>query len=239
MNKTKWIIFVAAVALIFGGIIWTSKSNQKTFTGDASKVITEGPIQDHVKGNKDAKVVVIEYGDFQCPGCRAMYAPAKELATKYGDKVAFIFRNFPLTNIHPNALAAAGAAEAAGLQGKFFEMHDLLYENQDIWKDAPLDNREQRFVDYAKQLGLDENKFRTDIKSKEVSDKIARDRSSGNTAFKVDSTPTFIIQGEKITDRNNVDVEFLTKKITEAIAREYPSDKPGETTEGDETKTGE
>jgi protein-disulfide isomerase len=228
MNKTKWIIFAVVVVAIFGGIIWASKSNQKTFTGDANKVITEGPIQDHVKGNKDAKVVIIEYGDFQCPACGAMYQPMKEIVKKYGDKVSLIFRNFPLTNIHPNALAASNAAEAAGLQGKFFEMHDILYENQDAWKDVALDKREARFTDYAKMIGLDETKFKTDLKSKDVSDKIARDRSTGSNNFKVDSTPTFIINGEKLTGASNVDVDFVTKKITDAIAKEYPSEKPAD-----------
>jgi protein-disulfide isomerase len=229
MNKTKWIIFAVVVVAIFGGIIWVSKSNQKTFTGDANKIVTEGTLTDHVRGNKDGKVVVVEYGDIQCPACGAMYQPVKELEAKYGDKVAFVFRNFPLTNIHPNALAAATAAEAAGLQGKFFEMHDILYENQDAWKDVQLNDREQAFIDYAKKIGLDENKFKADLKSKDVSDKIARDRAAGNK-LGVDSTPTFVINGEKIDGSSNVDIEFLTKKITDAIAKQYPSDSTTHTT---------
>jgi protein-disulfide isomerase len=230
MNKTKWIVFAVAVVLIFGGIIWANKSNEKPFTGDATKVITEGAIADHIEGNKDGKVLVIEYGDFQCPACGAMYQPIKDVTKKYGDKVQFVFRNFPLTNIHPNALAAATAAEAAGLQGKYFEMHNLLYENQDAWKDVTLTKREETFVGYAKQLGLDENKFKTDLKSKDVSDKIARDRSTGTNTYKIDSTQTFIIAGEKISGSDNVDIDKLTRKITDAIAKEYPNDKPAEST---------
>ncbi|HSE60697.1 MAG TPA: thioredoxin domain-containing protein [Candidatus Saccharimonadales bacterium] len=225
MNKTKWIVFAAVVVLIFGGIIWANKSSEKPFTGDATKVITEGPIADHVKGGKDNKVLIIEYGDFQCPACGTMYQPMKEIVKKYGDKITFVFRNFPLTNIHPNALAAATAAEAAGLQGKFFEYHNILYENQDAWKDVTLTKREETFVNYAKMLGLDENKFKTDLKSKDVGSKIARDRSTGSNAYKVDSTPTFIIDGEKIVGTDNVDVDKITKKITDAIAKAYPEEK--------------
>jgi protein-disulfide isomerase len=222
MNKTKWIIFAVVVMAIFGGIIWVSKSNQKAFTGDASKVITEGTISDNVFGKKDSKVVLIEYGDYQCPGCGAMYQPIKELTTKYKDKIAFIFREFPLTNIHQNALAAATAAEAAGRQGKYYEMHDLLYENQDSWKDAPLDKREAVFVNYAKMLGLDENKFKTDLSSKDISDKIARDRSAGNK-IGAESTPTFVINGQKLDGQENVDIDGITKKLTDAIAQAYPA----------------
>jgi protein-disulfide isomerase len=225
MNKTKWIIFAVVVVAIFGGIIWTSKSNQKTFTGDASKVITDGAISDYVFGKKDSKVILIEYGDYQCPGCGAMYQPIKELTIKYKDKIAFIFREFPLTSLHPNALAAATAAEAAGRQGKYYEMHDLLYENQDAWKDISLDKRQDTFVSYAKMLGLDENKFKTDLSSKDISDKIARDRSAG-TKIGVDSTPTFVINGKKLDGQENVDIDGITKKITDALAEAYPNDKP-------------
>lgn len=230
MNKTKWIVFAVAVVVIFGGIIWANKSTEKPFTGDANKVISEGPIADHTEGSKENKVLVIEYGDYQCPACGSMYQPMKDMVSKYGSKITFVFRNFPLTNIHPNALAAATAAEAAGLQGKYFEYHNLLYENQDAWKDVTLTKREETFVNYAKMLGLDENKFKADLKSKDVSDKIARDRSTGTNSFKVDSTPTFIIDGEKIVGSDNVDIDKLTKKITDAIAKAYPNDKPAETT---------
>jgi protein-disulfide isomerase len=108
-------------------------------------------------------------------------------------------------------------------------MHDILYENQDAWKDVQLNDREQAFIDYAKKIGLDENKFKADLKSKDVSDKIARDRAAGNK-LGVDSTPTFVINGEKIDGSSNVDIEFLTKKITDAIAKQYPSDSTTHTT---------
>src|SRR5690349_8292607 len=127
MNKLKWVIFTVIVLSIFGGIIWVSKSqNTVAFDGDATKIITQAPIGDHVLGTEAQKVVLIEYGDFQCPGCGSMYPTVHELTEKYKDKLTFIFRNLPLTTLHPNALAAATAAEAAGLQGKFYEMYDML-----------------------------------------------------------------------------------------------------------------
>src|SRR6185503_18417956 len=133
MDKVKWIVFAVIVVAIFGGIIFINKSNEKTYTGDASKIITEG-IGDHIRGTDAQKVTLIEYGDFQCSGCGKMYPAVHDITDKYKDKVTFIFRNLPLTSLHPNALAAATAAEAAGKQGKFFEMHDMLYQAQASWE---------------------------------------------------------------------------------------------------------
>ena len=103
MNKTKWIIFSLIVVAFFGGIIWLSKNNDQnnSFNGDAAKVIQEGQIADHVSGAAEQKVVLIEYGDFQCPGCGSMHEPVEMLTDKYKDKVPFVFRNLPLTNIQP------------------------------------------------------------------------------------------------------------------------------------------
>lgn len=222
MNKTKWIIFAVLVIAIFGGIIYISKTNDKSsFNGDANKVITDGPIADQAYGSKDQKVILIEYGDYQCPACLSVHAPIKAIAEQYKDKLTFVFRNFPLTNIHPNALAASTAAEAAGLQGKFWEMHDKLYETQDDWKAVAADKRESVFAGYASELGLDAEKFKTDLKSADVSAKIARDRSAGNKAG-VASTPTFILDGVKIDSQDAVNPQVLQQKIEEKIKAAYP-----------------
>lgn len=223
MNKTKWIIFSLIVVAFFGGIIWLSKNNDQNsaFNGDASKVIQDGQIADHVSGSAEQKVVLIEYGDFQCPGCGSMYEPVKMLTEKYKDKVTFVFRNLPLTNIHPNALAASTAAEAAGLQGKFWEMHSLLYQNQDAWINAQLAQREAVFADYAKQIGLNAEQFKTDLSDKRITEKIARDRATAKK-FKADSTPTFVLNGIPIKGQDAVSAQVLAEKLEAAVSAAYP-----------------
>lgn len=224
MNKLKWIIFIVLVVGIFGGIIWIGKSNNTSnFTGDATHIINAAPIADHVLGVKTEKVTLIEYGDYQCPGCGRMAQTVHDLTEKYSDKITFIFRHLPLTNIHPNALAAATAAEAAGLQGKYFDMHDMLYQSQDAWKDASVSQRGEIFENYASQLGLDVAKFKSDLSSKDITEKINRDRTTGANQFKVDSTPTFILDGKKVDGKIATDAEALTKLIDETIARAYPT----------------
>jgi protein-disulfide isomerase len=231
MNKTKWIIFATLVIAIFGLIIWQNKSNEAkvTFKGDANTIITEGPIADQVYGTRDAKVVLIEYGDYQCPACGNMYQPVKDLTEQYKDKVTFIFRNLPLTNIHPNALAASNAAEAAGLQGKFWEMHDKLYENQTAWSSVAIDKRESVFSGYASELGLDAEKFKKDLGSAEVSAKVARDRQTAKDNYQANSTPTFVLNGKKVDSQDAVNAEALKQKVEEALKQAYPGFTPATT----------
>ena len=218
MTKTRWIIFAVICFGILGLIIFVSKKDNgsSTWSGDATKIITTGPIADHVFGSNAQKVTLIEYGDYECPGCGSLYPILKDILPKYQSSLTFIFRNFPLTTIHPNALAAATAAEAAGLQGKYFEYHDILYQNQQSWQDASTNDRTTIFENYAKQLGLNITTFNSDLSSSEVADKINRDRSSA-TQFSVDSTPTVILDGQKL-DQNTV---FDESKLTQAINDEY------------------
>jgi protein-disulfide isomerase len=224
MDKLKWIIFTVIVVGIFGGIIWIGKSNnQVDFKGDATKIITAAPIADHLFGSDAQKVVFIEYGDFQCPGCGKMYPTVHELTTKYKDKITFIFRNMPLTNLHPNALAAATAAEAAGLQGKYFEMYDMLYQSQDSWSGASVGDRSGIFANYAGQLGVDVNKFKADLSSKDIANKINRDLFTGKTIFKVDATPSFVLDGKKVDANVATNPDSLTSLIDEAVKKAYPS----------------
>lgn len=224
MDKLKWIIFAIVVLGIFGGIIWLNKSDQVTFNGDSSKTITEGPIGDRTKGSQDQKVVLIEYGDYQCPACGSMYQPVKDLTDAYKDKLTFIFRNLPLTSIHPNALAAATTAEAAGQQGKYWEMHDMLYQTQSSWSQLDSSQRGTMFESFATQLGLDIDKFKQDLASKEVADKINRDRSTAKT-YNADATPTFVINGQKYTGSATNNDE-LTKAVEDALKAAYPDFQP-------------
>lgn len=227
MDKIKWFIFAAIILGIFGGIIFlNNKDKPAAFNGDPAKIITEGPIQDRVYGSQEQKVVLIEYGDYQCPACGNVYQPIKDLALKYQDKLTFIFRNYPLTTIHPNALASSTAAEAAGQQGKFWEMHDLLYETQSAWSSLDASQRGAVFESYASQLGLDINKYKQDLNSKDISDKINRDRNTGQATYNADSTPTFIINGQKYTASAATDTDALTKAIEDAIRKAYPGWEP-------------
>jgi len=147
-----------------------------------------GP-QDHVQGNPDAPIELVEYGDFECPFCGQAYYSVKTVQAALGDDLRFVFRNFPLAQAHPHALAAAQAAEAAGLQGRFWEMHDVLFEHQDMLDEANL-------LRFAAALGLDMERFARDFASPEVAAKIRADFLSGARSG-VNGTPTFFVNGER------------------------------------------
>lgn len=224
MTRTRWIVFIAVCALVLGGLAFLSKKDAVDVGGtDATNIIdsTDTAIGDHVYGNKDAKVMLVEYGDFQCPACGAAYPKLKTIKEDRKGSIAFIFRNFPLTAIHPNALAAAAVAEAAGLQGKFWEMHDKLYENQESWAGAAADQRDDLFASYAKELNLDLDQYRADIVSKKVTEKISRDQALGRK-MKVDSTPSIYIGDTVISKETNSDLiqgtgAKLTKELDDAV----------------------
>lgn len=216
MTRTRWIVFIAICLLALGGLAFMSKKDAVDVgSTDATKIIasTDTAIGDHVYGDKDAKVMLVEYGDFQCPGCGGAYPQLKTIKEKYKSDIAFVFRNFPLTALHPNALAAAAAAEAAGLQGKFWEMHDKLFENQDSWSSATADQRDGIFAGYAEELGVNIEQYQTDLRSKKVSEKISRDQALGRKV-KVNSTPSIYI-GDKLisTDTNTELIQGTGSKL--------------------------
>jgi protein-disulfide isomerase len=205
MNKVTWIIFGAAIVLILGGLIVYSRISNPAI--NVSTINTNSPIAasaqngqiaDHVYGKADSKVVLIEYGDFQCPSCGSAHPQLKAASEAYKDTVAFIFRNFPLTTIHPNARAASAVAEAAGLQGKYWEMHNQLYEGQATWENLTGDKRTDFFVGYASSLGLDTAKFKTDLASSAVNSKISFDQALGKK-IGVNATPSFYLNGKQLS----------------------------------------
>lgn len=216
MTRTKWIVFAIICLGIFGLAMLSNKKDAVTFNGDSTKVITDGPISDHVFGASNQKVLLIEYGDFQCPACGNMFPSVKQLKEQYKDKLTFVFRDMPLTNIHPNALAAATAAEAAGLQDKFYEMHDLLYQTQTNWANTNINDRAAFFENLAKQLGLDINKFKNDLTNPAIEQKIARDRSTAKH-FNVTGTPAFILGGQKLPDTTGASGSILKKTVEDAL----------------------
>ncbi|HET6622703.1 MAG TPA: DsbA family protein [Candidatus Saccharimonadales bacterium] len=224
MTKTRWIIFAVICLLLLGGIAVLANQKRVDVSGiDASAVIKDGDFPDHVVGDADSKVVFIEYGDYQCPICGSVAQPLKDTLQPYIEqgKIAFVFRNYPLTSIHPNTLAAASAAEAAGLQGKYWQMHDKLYESQDAWANAAPDQRQTYFDGYAQDLGLNVDQFRTDMASKQVSRHVARDRALGEK-INVTGTPTFVLNGKKLESSinsalQNGDSAELEKLLDQAI----------------------
>jgi protein-disulfide isomerase len=206
MNKYGWIIFsVVVVGLLGGLVIWTRSTNPTVNVSNVNNnsVLTanadSGNIADHVEGKADSKVILVEYGDYQCPSCGNAYPNVKTIMDEYGDRIALVFRNFPLTSIHPNAKVAAASAEAAGLQGKYWEMHDLLYQNQSAWETLDANKRTDGFVSFANQLNLDTTKFKADLTNAEINKKISYDMTLGKEND-VSATPTFFLNGEKLDD---------------------------------------
>jgi protein-disulfide isomerase len=144
---------------------------------------------DHVEGPAKAPVTLVEYGDYECPYCGQAYPVVKALQERLGKQLRFVFRNFPLSEAHPHAEHAAEAAEAAAAQGKFWEMHDHLYENQDALDDEDL-------VGYAKALGLDVPRFVREMEEHRYAERVREDFRSGVRSG-VNGTPTFFINGAR------------------------------------------
>jgi protein-disulfide isomerase len=162
---------------------------------------------DHVQGPAKAPVTIVEYGDYECPYCGQAYPITKALQERLGDQLRFVFRNFPLAEAHPHAEHAAEAAEAAAAQGKFWEMHDLLYENQDALEDEDL-------ARYAQTLNLDVPRFVKDMEEHRYADRVREDFRSGARSG-VNGTPTFFING--VRHNGPFDLESLMATIEEAV----------------------
>jgi protein-disulfide isomerase len=212
MKKHAWKIFLAVSVILLGGSFIIA--NQSTKNADEGVVIS-----DNVAGNPEATVVVREYSDLQCPACQQFHSVVKDLLEERGDQVRFEYKHFPLVSIHPFAVPAAKAAEAAGQQGKFFEYHDLLFENQQVWGNSA--NPTGFFLQYAEELELDTDLFRRHMRSQLIDDKIQAEfneaRDKGYTG-----TPTFELNGQRMQFET---FEEWRSQIIEAI------DGPSETTE--------
>ncbi|HKG61224.1 MAG TPA: thioredoxin domain-containing protein [Pyrinomonadaceae bacterium] len=153
----------------------------------------------HVLGPADAPIKIEEFGDFECPPCGIFHPILEQMHTEFGDKLQITFREFPLVPTHQHALAAASAAEAAGLQGKFWEMHDLLYEHQNDWK-KEFDVR-PIFEGYAKQIGIDVERYKRDMNGDLVAQRIFADGKRGHS-LGVKGTPTVFINGREVPFEN-------------------------------------
>lgn len=197
------VLIITIGAFAFGGAKSPEKEEQ-TISADQKKVLVQK--DSHKKKAPKEKVVLVEFGDFQCPACGSAYPTVEQIMEEYKDEVSFVFRNYPLP-MHKNAETAALAAEAAGAQDKFFEMYEKLYTNQEEWgeSDKPMEYLEK----YANELKLDMDKFKTDVEKKTYLSKIQKDKTDGNTVG-VNATPTFFLNGEHLESGLKYD-EFKAK----------------------------
>jgi protein-disulfide isomerase len=189
----------------------TLNSGRRAGSGPQASNGLSGAEPPHVRGEPNAQVTLEEFGDFQCPSCGVLHLEMKKIEAEFGPRMKVIFRNFPLTQIHRNALAGARAAEAAGMQNRFWEMHDWLYENQKAWSDAP--DPQPIFTEAARTLGLDVDKFAKDISSKEVRQRIVADYNRGQS-LGVGGTPTVYVNGQMVPD---IAPDSIRKAINAAL----------------------
>src|SRR6266704_5583279 len=167
-------------------------------------VIPVDPSRDHIQGDPKALLTLVEYGDYQCPYCGAAYPEVKKVQKELGPELRFVFRNFPLTNMHEHAMNAAETAEAASAQGKFWPMHDFLYEHQATLGDPGV------ALGYAKKLGLDTQRFEREIAQHTYQKRIKDDFMSGVRSG-VNGTPTFYVNGVRH------DGDSVAKALIEAL----------------------
>lgn len=224
MSKQFWAVIIVVILALIGIFTFTGKKS----TGTNNPSSASGQPTTHIIGQGTTGVTLVEYGDYQCPACGQYYPVVKAVQAKYGDAIKFQFRNFPLVSSHQNAFAAARAAEAASLQGKFWEMHDALYQSQAQWSSSS--SASQIFVQYASQLKLNVAQFRQDYASIKVNDAINADSAAGTKA-NVQGTPSYYLDGKYVQVANTpeafekvIDAEIAQKaKATPAVA---PATKP-------------
>lgn len=197
MDKRFWAI-IGVIIIVFAGILALNGNKSGDKPADNGTKPTN-----HVRGNPASKVTLVEYGDYECPVCEGYFPVLEQVQQKYNDTVKFQFRNLPLSSIHPNAIAGARAAEAADMQGKFWQMHGLLYD-QTNWQEWSTSSKpEPYFWNYAQELGLNVTKFKKDFASSAANNRINADLAAFKKTGQQQATPAFFING-KYTDNNKV-----------------------------------
>lgn len=210
--KTLIAIGAGVLTIAVGAWLWTMQSKNEVDLNNSKPVDEKNLIRtdSHFIGKIDAPNVLVEFADYQCPACAASNPLVKKLLEGAGkDKVKFVYRHFPLA-YHSNAMPAAQASEAAARQGKFELMHNKLFENQKDWE--KLSNPKDRFLEYARQIGLDEKQFETDYNSAFIKERIRLDAKDG-TSLGVNATPTYFLNGEEFSgwDFTNFEQKLLEK----------------------------
>lgn len=186
-------ITILTLAILFGAVFFFSRSDTQTVVDNALLIRDDS----WRIASSEAKLTIVEFADFQCPACAVAQPTVKQAEAEYQGRVSFVFRHFPLSQ-HRNGFSAAKASEAAGEQGKFFEMGSLLYQNQIEWEE--LSNPESKFLSYAQSLNLDVEKFKASYNSDKFNSKINQDIADGNSVG-VRGTPTFFFNGQQYKGR--------------------------------------
>lgn len=209
MSKQFWAI-IAVIVLAFVGLVVLNGNKNTTATNSTSNQVTN-----HVIGLGKSGVTLVEYADYECPYCEQYFSVTKQIQQEFNNQVTFQFVNFPLTSVHVNAFSAARAAEAAGLQNKFWEMHDALYaaSNWSVWSTSS--NPTPIYELYASQIGLNLAQFKIDFASSKVNDLINADMAAG-TKLNVQGTPTYFVDGKQVQIAPTV--AAFEKVINDAIA---------------------
>lgn len=201
------------VLVIGGGALLFFKGNSASNPGGGNQPAPESLLihdTDHIQKAPNQKHTLVEFGDYQCPACSVANPIINKALAAHKDSVTFVFRHFPLSQ-HPNAIPAGLAAEAAGRQGKFWEMHDLLYEKQSEW--AEKSNAQGIFLGFAKDLNLDADKFKSALADSKLRDKILADQADGNR-LAINATPTLYLDGQKVEFRTLQDLkDQLSEKL--------------------------
>jgi protein-disulfide isomerase len=210
-NNKNSILIWGAVILTVGFLFWSVQYSKKSTIEQMPKIL-EIKADDYSKGAKDGKVVLVEYLDFECEACKAYYPVLKQLEKDFPNDLKIVTRYFPLQS-HKNGMTAALAVEAAARQGKYYEMHDLMYENQPEWSEKALPSPDL-FIKYAEKLNLDMNKFKEDAASESAKTRVTRDINEG-TILGNSGTPSFFLDGKKLDNPGGL--EGLKKLIEEAI----------------------
>ncbi len=212
--NTKRIIFWLIFIIVLGLIVWglTAAMNKAPIsTGSTYGTPAAVTATDHVRGSMNAPVTLIEYGDFQCPACGIYFPYVEKIFNQSSTTMRLVFRNFPLPQ-HANAIPAALAAEAAGAQGKYWEMYSMLYANQKEWSEVP--DASPIFEKYATQIGLSLNAYKASLKDPSLKGKIVADKTEGDN-IGIDQTPTFFLNGKLIRPNNYDEFKSLVQKATQ------------------------
>lgn len=246
MNKATIGIIIALLLGLGGLAVYTSlnPSNSTNINSyDSTKIIaaddSNGNIADYVRGKEDSEVVVVEYADPQCPGCASMMPKMSKLYEEYGDRVAFVFRTYPMS-YHQNARSAAAAAMSAGYQGFFWEMLETLYDNQSDWENIfDTEKRTNTFAVFFENIAgekADIEKFKSDLSDTNIQKKIDFDKDLGKKIDKVSETPSIYVNGKKVSiSKAEGDIkDYIEKFINEALKEKGLETGPTKVSESEE-----
>lgn len=246
MNKTTIAIIIALLVGLGGLALWSALNpdarmnlNNYETTKKIAPDDNNGNIGDHYRGAEDAKVILVEYADLQCPGCATIMPKISKLYEQYGDRVGFIFRSYPISG-HQNARSASAAAEAAGYQGFFWEMIESMYDNRADWISVfDTEKRTNIYTDIFKKVAgdkADTEKFKKDLNDSNIQKKIDFDKNLGAKRDKVTATPSLYVNGEQI-DFANSDKEtekLIEEKLNEKLKEAGIETGPKTTEESEE-----